>query len=102
MAEGSDHCSRVTPACLPGPAGGWSATLPEPCASSLGLDSNTVIHGRCDPLGTAEVTLGGLHGNVPEEELNLLQLASGGAAEPGATSTEIVRRQLADADVAAK
>jgi len=55
-------------------------------ASGLWLDSDTVIHGRCDPLG-AEVTLGGLHGNVPEKKLNLFQFTAGGAAEPSATST---------------
>src|SRR3954471_2270157 len=55
--------------------------------SGFGLDSETVIHGRCDPLGAAQVTLGGLHGNVPEEKLNLLKFAASGAAEPRATST---------------
>jgi hypothetical protein len=56
-------------------------------ASGFRLHSDTVIYGRCDPLGAAEVTLGGLHGNVPEQKLNLLQFAAGGAAEPSATST---------------
>ena len=30
-----------------------------------------------NPLLAAEITLGGLHGNVPEEELNLPQLSAG-------------------------
>ena len=56
-------------------------------ASGFRLDSDTVIHRRCNPLGAAEITLGGLHGNVPKKKLNLLQFAAGGAAEPSATST---------------
>ena len=48
--------------------------------------------------GATEVTLCGLHGDMAKEELNLLQLAASGAAEPSATSTEIVRRKFANAD----
>src|ERR1700754_1413669 len=58
-----------------------------------------VIHRRCNPLRTAEITLGGLHGNVPKKKLNLLQFAAGGATEPSATSTEIVRRELANTNL---
>ena len=36
---------------------------------------------------------------MANKELNLLQLATGGAAEPSATSTEIVWREFADADL---
>jgi hypothetical protein len=36
---------------------------------------------------------------VPKEKLNLLQVAAGGPAEPSATSTEIVRREFADANL---
>src|SRR5580698_7816351 len=59
-----------------------SATLPGGAASGFRLDSDTVIHGRCDPLDATEVTLGGLHGNVPEKKLNLFQFTAGSAAEP--------------------
>ena len=38
-------------------------------------------------------------GNVPEKKLNLLQFAAGGAAEPSATSPEIVRREFANANL---
>jgi hypothetical protein len=55
-----------------------------------------------DPLGAAKVAFGGLHRNVAEQELNLFQLAAGGSAQAGATSTKIVRRELADADFAGK
>jgi hypothetical protein len=37
-------------------------------------------------LGAAEITLGGLHGNMPKKKLDLLQLAAGGTAEASATS----------------
>jgi hypothetical protein len=36
---------------------------------------------------------------VPKKKLNLLQFAAGGAAEPSATSTEIVRREFANANL---
>ncbi len=68
-------------------------------ASGFSLDSDTVVHRRCNPLGTAEITLGGLHGHMPKEKLNLLQFAAGGAAKPSASSTEIVRREFANANL---
>ena len=77
----------------------WSPTLPEPNSSGFSLDSDTVIHRRCNPLGTAEITLGGLYGNMPKKKLNLLQFAAGGAAKPSATSSEIVRREFANANL---
>lgn len=40
-----------------------------------GLDPDLVVHGRSDPLCAAEITLGGLHRDVAEEKLDLLQLA---------------------------
>ena len=43
--------------------------------------------------------LRGLHGDVAKKELNLLQFAAGGAAEPSTTSTEIVRCEFANADL---
>jgi hypothetical protein len=46
-------------------------------------------------LGAAEVTLGRLHRNVTEEELNLLQFAAGCATESIATPLKIVRRKFA-------
>jgi hypothetical protein len=49
-------------------------------------------------LGAAEVTLGRLHRNVTEEELNLLQFAAGCATESIATPLKIVRRKFAHSD----
>jgi hypothetical protein len=40
--------------------------------SGFGLDTDTVIHRRCNPLGAAKIAFGGLHGNVPKKKLNLL------------------------------
>ena len=36
---------------------------------------------------------------MAKKELNLLQFAAGGTAEPSATSTEIVRREFANANL---
>jgi hypothetical protein len=36
---------------------------------------------------------------VAKKELNLLQFAAGGAAEPSATTAEIVRREFVNADL---
>jgi hypothetical protein len=36
---------------------------------------------------------------MPEKKLNLLQFTAGGAAEPSATSTEIVRRKFVNANL---
>jgi len=41
------------------------------------LDSDLVVHCRSDPLRTAEVTLGGLDGDMAKQKLNLLQFSSG-------------------------
>jgi hypothetical protein len=58
---------------------------------SFRLDSDTVIHRRCNPLGAAEITLGCLHGDVPKEKLNLLQFAARRAAKSSATSPTMLR-----------
>ena len=49
-------------------------------------------------MGTAEVALGRLYRDVAEEKLDLLQLPAGGAAEPSATSTKIMRCEFGHAD----
>ncbi len=55
-------------------------------SSDFGLDSDTVIYRRGNALSAAEITLGGLHGNMPQKKLNLLQFTACGAAKPSATS----------------
>ena len=49
--------------------------------SGRGLDSDLVVYGGSNSLRAAEVSLRRLHRDVPEEELDLLQFAAGGAAE---------------------
>jgi hypothetical protein len=68
-------------------------------SSDFGLDSDTVIYGRCNSLGAAEITLSGLHGNMPKKKLNPLRFTARGAAKPSATSTEIVRGEFAYANL---
>jgi hypothetical protein len=41
------------------------------------FDTNFVVHGDRNALDTAEVTLGGLHRDMAEKELNLLKFTSG-------------------------
>jgi len=67
--------------------------------SGFRLDPDAVVDRRGNPLRAAKVAFGGLHGNVTKQELNLLQLAACGSTKPGAASTEIMRRELADADL---
>jgi len=50
-------------------------------------------------LGATEVTFRGLNEDVAKKELNLLQLATSRAAEASATSTKVVRRKFADANL---
>jgi hypothetical protein len=52
--------------------------------TALRFNADPVIHRPTNPLFTAEVTLGGLDGNVAEEELNLFQLPAGNMAQLGA------------------
>jgi hypothetical protein len=61
-----------------------------------------VIHGVSDLLLAARVTLGGLHGDVPEEELNLFEFAASNVVEPGARPPEIVGATLSMPTVFAK
>ena len=56
------------------------------------LDPEPVVHGVSEFLFTAEVTLGRLNRDVPEEELNLVEFAPGQVAESGAGAPEVVGR----------
>ncbi len=46
----------------------------------------------------AGVAFCGLDRDVAKKELNLLQFTAGGAAEPGATSTKIIRCEFGHSD----
>jgi len=45
--------------------------------------ADLVVHRSANPLLAAEITLGCLHGHVPEEELHLVQLSACGMAQAG-------------------
>lgn len=51
-----------------------------------------VIDGAMNPLFATEISLGCLNRNVTEQELDLLQFASGGVAKPCTGSAQVVRR----------
>jgi hypothetical protein len=51
-----------------------------------------------NPLFAAEITLGCLHGNMPKQELNLLQLSSCGVAQLRARAPQVMRRETGEAD----
>ena len=53
-------------------------------------------------MGATEVEFCSLDRDVAKKELNLLQFAAGGAAEPSATSTEIVRCEFGNANLGSK
>lgn len=53
--------------------------LGDPCLREY--DSQVVVHRVHDVLAGAEVPLGRLHAGVPEQQLDLFQLASGSSAE---------------------
>jgi hypothetical protein len=63
-------------------------------SSRIRLDANAIIDGGSNPLLAAKVTFRRLHRNVPQEELNLLQLASRCVAEASTGPSQIVRRQF--------
>ncbi len=50
-------------------------------------------------MGATEVAFCGPDRDVAQKELDLLQLATGGAAEPSAATTEIVRREFVDTNL---
>ena len=65
--------------------------------SDPGFDADPVIHRGPNALLAAEVSLRRLDRDVPEEELDLLQLAARRMAQPSACSPKIVRREPLDA-----
>ena len=62
------------------------------CAGSR-LDAKTVIDSRPNALLASEVSFGRLNRDVPEQELNLLQLATRKMAESSTCPPEVVRRE---------
>jgi len=58
--------------------------------SIAGLDSDPVVDGISKMLLAAKVPLGRLDGDVPQQELDLVQFASGFAAQAGASPSEVM------------
>jgi hypothetical protein len=48
---------------------------------SLWFDADVVVYGSADPLLTAEITFGSLHGYMSEQELNLVQFSTARMAQ---------------------
>src|SRR5690242_3621136 len=44
---------------------------------SLGFNTDAIVYGSANPLFTAEITFGCLHGYMSKQELDLVQLAPG-------------------------
>ena len=63
----------------------------------LRLDTDAIVDGSANSLFAAEITLGSLHRNMSEQELNLLQLTSCRVAELCARSPQVVRGETGKA-----
>jgi hypothetical protein len=61
---------------------------------SAGFDAKFVVYRHSQTLPAANIAFGGLHREVPEKKLDLLELASGIMAEPRARSPEIMWREV--------
>jgi hypothetical protein len=57
--------------------------------SALRFNADPIVDGSANALLAAEVSLGRLDGDVPEEKLNLLQFATRSMAEPRTRPTAI-------------
>jgi hypothetical protein len=60
----------------------------------LGLEAKFVINGIAQSLLAPEIALRGLHADVPEQELDLVEFAAGQVAQTGARAAEIVGRNI--------
>lgn len=63
--------------------------------SGLRFDADVVIDSGPQFLLAAEVLLGRLHTDMPEEKLDLLQFASRNVAQTGTGTSQIVRGKIA-------
>src|SRR5437660_57152 len=67
-------------------------------SSKLGLDADSVIHRGLNSLFAANMEFCGLNCIVSQKKLDLFQFSDRNVAEPRARATEVVRRQLVQAD----
>ena len=63
-------------------------------ALRLWFDADVVVHGSANPLLASEITLGCLHGDVPEKELDLIQFSTRCMAQLRARTPQVMRRYL--------
>src|SRR5215471_16008559 len=63
---------------------------------SLRLKADFVVHCTSQPLFAAQISLRRLYRDVPQQKLDLFQLAASGMTEPGARAATIVRRQFSN------
>ena len=63
------------------------------------LQAKVVVYGDLDILFGAQITLGGLDGRVPEQKLDLLQIAAVLPAELGAGTAQVVSAEVFDPDL---
>lgn len=61
------------------------------------LNPDGIVDGVSKALLAAEVPLGSLNAYVPEQELNLLQFATGFVAQAGARAAEVMRSDVCEA-----
>jgi hypothetical protein len=64
--------------------------------SAFWLDPDSIIHGGPDALLAAEIPFRSLDRNVAKQELYLFQFAACCVAQPRASPSQVVRRQLFD------
>lgn len=57
---------------------------PAPVGHLLWLDADPIVDGSADPLLTAEITFGCLHGHMSQQELNLVEFSACGVTQLGA------------------
>jgi hypothetical protein len=62
----------------------------------VGFQPDSIIHGITEPLFAAQLSLRRLHRDMPQKELNLLQLTAGLMAKTGTSAAKIVWRERRD------
>ena len=67
--------------------------LPPNCSAEFGFDRQVVVDGLHEILPGAEVALGGLHGRVAEQQLDLLEIAAGASVQFRAGPPQVVGRE---------
>jgi hypothetical protein len=66
--------------------------------SMLWFDTDAIIHRRPDPLLAAQISLGRLNRNMPQQELDLFQLTSGCLTQFCACPAQVVKREFCHAN----